>query len=235
MSDVLHAVADALYVYPVKACAGLRVDQLQFSEQGLIAGDREWVVVNADSGEVVWQGSHPRLALVHPRVAPGWLHLSGPEGRALAVPHPPRGAACQVKIWNSSLQCNEAFDGIDAGDAACAWLQNITGTALRLVRLEAAALARCGRRGTPVGAGALHTLHRAQCRPANRHAYRATLGDGHPTQCTAASGATRILWHLCPRASGGNLGRRRAAGIGVEFLGPQCGPAHSLIGPWHLK
>ncbi|MES2584513.1 MAG: MOSC N-terminal beta barrel domain-containing protein [Pseudomonadota bacterium] len=136
MSEVLHATVEALYIYPVKACAGQRVPRLQFSEQGLIDGDREWVVVNSDA-EVVWQGSHPRLALVRPLLVPGLLHLDGPEGQALTVPNPPPGGRCQVKIWNGSLQRNEAFDGKDAGDAAAAWLLQVTGAALRLVHLDA--------------------------------------------------------------------------------------------------
>jgi hypothetical protein len=141
MSDALHAVVDALYIYPIKACAGLRVPSLQFSDQGLIAGDREWVVVNR-AAEVVWQGSHPRLTLVQPRVAPGLLHLNGPDGHALTLPSPPTGGACQVKIWNSSLQQNEVFDGLDAGDTASAWLQHMVGAELRLVWLAPAAWRR---------------------------------------------------------------------------------------------
>ena len=142
MFDPMQVVVDALYIYPVKACAGLRVPSLQFSDQGLINGDRQWVVVNGEA-EVVWQGSHPRLALVHPHTAPGFLHLSGPDGQTLTIPNPPpRDAPCQVKIWNSSLQRNEIFDGIDAGDAAAALLKHITGAALRLVRLDATAWVR---------------------------------------------------------------------------------------------
>lgn len=136
MTDVLPATVDALYIYPVKACAGQRVPRLKFSDQGPIEGDREWVVVNGDA-EVVWQGSHPRLALVHPHAEPGLLYLSGPEGHALTIPNPPPpSGACQAKIWNDSLQQNETFDGTDAGDAAASLLQQVTGAALRLVRLH---------------------------------------------------------------------------------------------------
>ena len=141
MSDVLLAVVDALYIYPVKACAGVRVPWLEFSPQGLIEGDREWVVVNADA-EVVWQGSHPRLALVQPRLAPGLLHLDGPAGHALTLPDPPTGPACQIKIWDGTLQRNQVFDGTDAGDVASKWLQQATGADLRLVRLSGADWAR---------------------------------------------------------------------------------------------
>jgi uncharacterized protein YcbX len=141
VADALQAVVDALYVYPIKACAGVRFPVLQFSENGRIAGDREWVVVNA-AQEVVWQGSHPRLALVQPRMAPGVMHLSGPDGQALTLTHPPTGIACPVKIWNSSLQQNEVFEGVDAGDAASSWLRHVTGTDLRLIWLAPKALVR---------------------------------------------------------------------------------------------
>lgn len=137
MSDnSLTAIVDALYIYPIKACAGLRVPYVEFTEEGLTKGDREWVIVN-DVSEVVWQGSHPQLALVRPHVSPGLLHLSGPAGYAMTLSDPPTGAVCHVKIWNNALQCNEEFEGIDAGDRVCKWLGQIAGSYLRLVRLTA--------------------------------------------------------------------------------------------------
>ncbi|MEO7107683.1 MAG: MOSC N-terminal beta barrel domain-containing protein [Rhodoferax sp.] len=59
--DALHVIVESLYIYPVKSCAGLQVEYLQFTDEGLVKDDRGWVVVN-DTAEVVWQGSHPQLA-----------------------------------------------------------------------------------------------------------------------------------------------------------------------------
>jgi hypothetical protein len=55
---------------------------------------------------------------------------------------PQQGGACQVKIWNGSLEQNETFNGIDAGDAAATWLHRVTRATLRLVQLDAAAWTR---------------------------------------------------------------------------------------------
>ncbi|MES2934541.1 MAG: MOSC N-terminal beta barrel domain-containing protein [Pseudomonadota bacterium] len=143
MDDMLHALVDALYIYPVKACAGLQVVQLDFTSQGMIEGDREWVVVNADA-EVVWQGSHPRLALVKPSLSAEFLHLTAPGGLQVDVARQPAGAPCRIKIWNDVSKCNQVFDCIDAGDAAAALLQQATGAQLRLVWLDASVRLRDG-------------------------------------------------------------------------------------------
>jgi uncharacterized protein len=55
----------SLFIFPVKACAGLAVDRLVFSEAGRLEGDREWAVTDA-AGQVTWQGEHPLLVLVRP-------------------------------------------------------------------------------------------------------------------------------------------------------------------------
>src|ERR1700761_4124356 len=89
--------AIALHVYPVKACAGVAVTELVLDARGGAAGDREWAIVDAD-GAVTWQGAHPRLALVHPRVTPAGLRLASPGVDEIGVPAGP--APCRGQIWN---------------------------------------------------------------------------------------------------------------------------------------
>ena len=42
----LACSAATLMVYPVKACAGVSVSELQLGPRGVV-GDREWAIVNA--------------------------------------------------------------------------------------------------------------------------------------------------------------------------------------------
>jgi uncharacterized protein len=141
MRDHVQAIVDSLYIYPIKSCAGVRVSHLHFTVNGLIEGDREWVVVNSDS-EVVWQGSHPQLALVKPNMSLGAFYLTAPGRKRVEVPQLPLGVTCEVRIWNDMTKMNEVYEGIDAGDLASTFLQDVTGSDLRLVRLSANALER---------------------------------------------------------------------------------------------
>jgi uncharacterized protein YcbX len=163
----LATVATALYVYPIKACAGIAVDALEIDPRGGAAGDRRWAIVDARD-ELSWLGSHPTLALVTPRyLAPdeprrpegteadrfveARLSLSAPGMAPIATPPARRLRRCPVKIWNERTRVHEVFEAADAGDAVAAWLQRVIGAPLRLVRLGDAALAR-------EGPGALHLV-----------------------------------------------------------------------------
>jgi uncharacterized protein len=139
----LACAATALYLYPVKACAGMPVRELQLDAGGGAAGDRAWAIVDAD-GAVTWQGSHPRLALVHPRMAGARLSLGAPGVGEITAPADEALAPCRVRIWNDLGARHDSFDAADAGDAVAAWLQRVAGAPLRLVRLGDAARHREG-------------------------------------------------------------------------------------------
>ncbi len=139
----LACTATALVLYPVKACAGMPVQELELAAGGGAVGDRGWAIVDA-AGEVTWQGSHPRLALVHPRVAGARLSLGAPGVGEIAAPTGDALAPRRVKIWNDLGARHDSFDAADAGDAVAAWLERVVGAPLRLVRLGEAAREREG-------------------------------------------------------------------------------------------
>jgi len=130
----LLVVVDALYLHPVKACAGVATGRLVFDADGLLAGDREWVVVDEGS-TVVWQGSHPRLARVHPRLDGGVLTLHAADGAAAGPFDGASGRPCTLRVWNDVAKREDVHEGIDEGDVAAAFLAAVTGAPLRLVRL----------------------------------------------------------------------------------------------------
>ena len=152
---------DALYLFPVKACAGVAVDHLVIDGDGGAAGDRHWAIVNA-RGDVTWQGDHPRLALVHPQLAEDALVLTTPGSAPVHVPTKGPLAPVHVTIWNERDRRPEVFEAEDAGNAAAAWLTRVTGALLRLVRLGDAAR----RRDT---VNRLHLTTRASADAVDRH------------------------------------------------------------------
>ncbi|ARN21026.1 hypothetical protein A4W93_14615 [Piscinibacter gummiphilus] len=152
---------DALYLYPVKACAGVPVDHLVIDGDGGAAGDRHWAIVNA-RGDVTWQGDHPRLALVHPQLTDDALVLTTPGMAPVHVPTTGPLAPVHVTIWNERDRRAEVFEAEDAGNAAAAWLTRVTGALLRLVRLGHAAR----RRDT---VNRLHLTTRASADAVDRH------------------------------------------------------------------
>ncbi len=143
MPETVQVVVDELYIYPIKACAGVRVPNLHFNEAGLIVGDREWVVVDV-SHEVVWQGSHPQLALVQPVLLPDALCLSARGQQNIRIPHLLTHQPCTLRIWNDVTKTHDTYVGTDAGDEAAAFLQRVAGVELRLVHLGDETLARAG-------------------------------------------------------------------------------------------
>jgi uncharacterized protein YcbX len=149
----LAAIATAMYVYPIAACAGVAVDALEIDARGGAAGDRRWGIVDGE-GVVTWLGSHPRLALVAPRflAAPGTasamtdtrLQLGAPGIEPIATPPADLLRPGTVKIWNDRTRVHDMFDAADAGDDVAAWLERVTGAPLRLARLGDDALRREG-------------------------------------------------------------------------------------------
>jgi uncharacterized protein len=139
----LACTATALFVYPVKACAGVAVDALELDARGAPVGDRRWAIVDAKE-EVAWQGAHPRLALVRPQPVATGLQLRADGFAAVATPASTALRPRTVKIWNDAAARHDTFDAADAGDAVAGWLAHVVGAGLRLVRLSDAAVARDG-------------------------------------------------------------------------------------------
>ncbi len=136
-----QARIDALWVFPIKSCAGLSVPQAVLTSTGL-AHDRAWMVVDAE-GEMVTQRELPRMALIQPELVDGSqglealvLHASGMVAlrlSAIATVQPSARHAVTVRVWDDSVP---AFD---MGAQASAWLTAFLGDSLgplRLVRFD---------------------------------------------------------------------------------------------------
>jgi uncharacterized protein YcbX len=117
-----------LYIYPVKSCRGIAVDDWLLEDAGL-ERDREWMVVTPD-GRFLTQRELPQLALVVPTLEHDHLALDAPGMPRLVVPYEGPVTAREVVVWRSHLRAH------DSGEAAAQWLSDYLGRPLRLVQFD---------------------------------------------------------------------------------------------------
>jgi uncharacterized protein len=119
-----------IWRYPVKSCGGERLAEARVEPWGL-AGDRRWMVVDAE-GSAVTAREHPRMLLITPELDAGGdkITLSSPDLPDLVVPVPSGAQLVQANVWGDGLLASPA------GDDAAAWLSGIIGEPVRLVYLD---------------------------------------------------------------------------------------------------
>ncbi len=122
------ATITRLFVYPVKSCAGVALDQVMLTETGL-EFDRAWMVVDAQ-GQFVTQRALPRMALIQPQLKTFEMVLRAPGMLALHVQLDKVEQAVQATVWQDTVP---AFD---MGDVAAQWFSDFLGQSLRLVRFD---------------------------------------------------------------------------------------------------
>jgi len=125
--DVTARIA-RLFVYPVKSCAGVEVQEAVLTESGLDL-DRAWMVVDSD-GEFVSQRELPRMALIRPQLKHLDVVLRAPGMLALHLSIDTVEAPVRVRVWDDEVP---AFD---MGAVAAQWFTDFLGRPLRLVRFD---------------------------------------------------------------------------------------------------
>ncbi len=119
MSDSLTRPRDVqatiarLFVYPVKSCAGIEVQEAVLTETGLDL-DRAWMVVDA-AGEFVTQRQLPRMALIQPQLKQTEMILRAPGMLALHLAIDSVAQPVRVKVWDDEVSA------YDMGDIAAQW------------------------------------------------------------------------------------------------------------------
>ena len=124
----LTARISGLYVYPVKSCAGVQVNEAILTETGL-EFDRAWMVVDA-GGRFLTQRELPRLALVKPQLRHYDMVLRAPGMLALHIALDQVEAPVRVQIWKNEVAA------YDMGSLAAQWFTDFLGAAVRLVRFD---------------------------------------------------------------------------------------------------
>jgi len=117
-----------LFIYPVKSCAGIAVEESRVGATGFEL-DRRWMVVGED-GRFLSQREQSRMALVRVRVGGARLLLEAPglNGLEVALEREP-GPTVRVEVWKDESAA------LDEGRAAADWFSAHLGVSARLVRL----------------------------------------------------------------------------------------------------
>lgn len=126
-SDLTARIA-RLFVYPVKSCAGIELNEAVLTETGLDL-DRAWMVVD-EEGEFVTQRELPRMALVRPQLKHSEVVLRAPGMLALHLQIDAVEAPMKVRVWD------DVVPAFDMGDVAAQWFSDFLGRRLRLVRFD---------------------------------------------------------------------------------------------------
>jgi uncharacterized protein len=127
MSDVTARIA-RLFVYPIKSCAGVELQEAVLTEAGLDL-DRAWMVVD-EKGEFVTQREVPRMALVKPQLKHHEVVLRAPGMLALHLAIDAVEEPVKVRVWD------DLVPAYDMGDVAAQWFSDFLGRRLRLVRFD---------------------------------------------------------------------------------------------------
>lgn len=92
-------IVDALYVHPIKSCAGLRVARARVTPRGF-AGDRRWMVTDAD-GKFLSQRTLPEMQAIAVAVGEGGLEVTAPGQPPLLLPLLyADGARVPFELWD---------------------------------------------------------------------------------------------------------------------------------------
>lgn len=92
-----------LFVYPIKSCRGISVEQATVGPRGL-AGDRRYMLVD-ERGRFLSQRQHPRMALIETAFMPEGLRVSAPGRTPLELPSAlPVERECEVRIWRDTIE-----------------------------------------------------------------------------------------------------------------------------------
>jgi len=88
----------ALFIHPIKSCAGIAVARAEVTRRGL-RHDRRWMVVDGD-GRFLTQRKHPRMALVQLALAGDGYVVTRAGLPSLSLPSlTSTGARVEIEVW----------------------------------------------------------------------------------------------------------------------------------------
>lgn len=120
-----------LFIYPVKSCAPVEVDRIDFDRFGPI-GDRRYLVVDQNGGFLT-QREITDMAYIQPELTATGIRLSGigpkSEAPVIEIPYVDSPLRSSVTVWRDQMEAT------DCGEEAAAWLSDFLGQACRLVTM----------------------------------------------------------------------------------------------------
>jgi hypothetical protein len=124
----MNPTLSGLHIYPVKSCAALSPDQAHVEPRGL-AGDRRWMVVDAD-GKFVTARKYPRMVLIRVESGPDSLQLAAPGMPDLQLRPALEGTRVAANVWDSNVTA------LPAEEEADAWISRYLDFPARFVHMD---------------------------------------------------------------------------------------------------
>ncbi|KAF1322683.1 Mosc domain protein, partial [Globisporangium splendens] len=119
--DVEVAEVVGFYVYPIKSCAGIRLDSVEITPKGVLH-DRNWMFAD-ENGKFITQRRYHKMALIVPKLLPNFenpksilLTAKGMEPLEVPILREGVGKECNVRVWSSKMVA------VDQGDEASEWI-----------------------------------------------------------------------------------------------------------------
>jgi uncharacterized protein YcbX len=135
---------DALHIYPVKGCGGIRLETSELGPLGL-RHDRRWMIADAATGRFLSQRVRPMLATVRPSLLADSLQLALADGSRLELPLDDRGTPRTVEVWGDEVSA------VEPDPRASAALGRWLGSEVILVRFPETAVRPCDPAYAPAG------------------------------------------------------------------------------------
>ena len=124
-----------LFVYPIKSCAGIALNEARLLATGL-EYDRCWMVTDP-GGAMLTQRAYPRMALIKVELGERDLVIRAPGMNELRTPLDPAELVeliapqrVQTTVWR------DAAYGLDTGEACAEWFSAFLGVPARLLRFD---------------------------------------------------------------------------------------------------
>ncbi|HZS75619.1 MAG TPA: MOSC N-terminal beta barrel domain-containing protein [Ktedonobacteraceae bacterium] len=126
--DISSYRVSALYIYPIKSCAGIALDEAVIGARGFVH-DRAFMLINLE-GHFLTQRAQPRMALIHPQLCrDGSYAVQAPGMPELTFSARTTGVRRQVVIWKDTCEA------VDQGDDIANWFSAFLGISCRLVAM----------------------------------------------------------------------------------------------------
>jgi uncharacterized protein len=161
-----------LYVYPLKSCQGIKLQQAQVVTTGFL-WDREMMLVSG-SGKFITQRQFPQLAKVKVEIIESNITLQVEDETLTPLTFTPTlaGSLIEVEIWSDRLFA------IDQGDAVAQWFH-------QLLNLESNKVCRLVRQSP-------EHLRLLNSKYTNNQENLLTFADNYPVMLTATASLTEL-------------------------------------------
>lgn len=120
-----------IFVYPIKSCAGVELQQAEVTSTGL-KHDRQFILID-DNGKFLSQRRIPKMCLIKVELTENAIIASYPHSRShLVIPHreTQTGTGIPVDVWGKP-GC-----GIDVGNHTDEWFSDFLGIHCRLLQYD---------------------------------------------------------------------------------------------------